>query len=86
MDVMCVTPILTTETGCENYPRPEVGDKDTVIRVRPHWSGATYFTLVRFGDSIGFNTKHFATLPDASADEMAEVEKEAIANLETVLV
>lgn len=84
MKVICVKPIITTDEGCENYPRPEVGDIDIVTLVRPHPSGSTYYSLQRFNSTIGYDTKHFATLPDLTADEMEEEEKEAIVNLETV--
>lgn len=84
MRVICVTPIITSDAGFENHPRPEVGDNDIVTHVRPHPSGDSdvYYSLERFGDRVGFKADHFATLPDATADEMAEVEFEGIVNLE----
>lgn len=78
-------PFTTTQLGMENAPRPEVGDKDSVLMI---WEGfgSVYYILERFGRDNAYRTDHFATLPDSSADEMADAEKEAIANLETVLV
>lgn len=64
-------------------PKMEVGDTFNVLDQYTFWD-VLFYKLVEFGSSYGFDSKHFATLPDASADEMAEETKEAIVNLETV--
>lgn len=65
-------------------PKMEVGDVFNVLDAYSY-CGVSFYKLVEFGFDYGFDTKHFAVLPDQTADEMAEVEKEAIVNLETVL-
>lgn len=45
-----------------------------------------YYQLLGFDPGEIYHSDLFAILPDQTADEMAEVEKEAITNLETVLV
>lgn len=42
-----------------------------------------YYQLAGYNPKSGFHSKEFITLPDQSADEMQEQEREAIVNLET---
>jgi hypothetical protein len=79
---MCIKQFTDTEQGMENAPRPEVGDEDLVLTIHRRCQ-KVYYILERFGKDKGYRTDHFATLPDSSADEMQEAEKEAIVNLET---
>lgn len=81
--VMCIKPFTDTQQGMENAPRPEVGDEDIVARAEEQYHHV-YYILERFGDDKGYRADHFATLPENTADEMEEVEKESIVNLETV--
>ncbi len=66
-------------------PKMEVGDVFNVLD-EYNFCGTLFYKLVEFGNGYGFDSRHFATLPDNTADEMAEESKEAIVNLETVLV
>jgi hypothetical protein len=79
-----VKPFITAQEGMENEPRPEVGDEDVVLR-KHEQARHVYYILERFGEDNGYRSDHFATLPDSTADEMREEEREAIVNLETVL-
>lgn len=70
---------------------PQIGDECTVLNTCIGYdiggSEAPCYELEGYGgDDYVYDQRNFATLPDSSADEMAEVEKEAIVNLETVLV
>jgi hypothetical protein len=42
------------------------------------------YQFIECGPMYAYSAWRFATLPDATADEMAEENKEAIVNLETV--
>lgn len=58
----------------ENAPRPEIGDEDVVLRTHKSYQ-RIYYILERFGNDNGYRADHFATLPDTTADEMAEEEQ-----------
>lgn len=55
-------------------PKMEVGNIYNVLDVYSYY-GVSFYKLVEFGSDYGFDAKHFATLPDATADEMAEEEQ-----------
>lgn len=74
MKVICVKAITTKDAECDPNAHPEVGDTDSVIDDFMH-NGDRYFSLERFGMEDGFMASHFATVPDTTADEMAEEEK-----------
>lgn len=77
MEVMCVKPIDSSNWLTDDYPRPEVGDKDNVIEevtLGPH----LYYCFARFGRRHGYRSTHFAILPDQSADQMNDEQREAI--------
>lgn len=71
--VICVKPFTDTQQGMENAPRPEVGDVDVVSNVFKGY-GYTYYILERFAEDNGYRVDHFATIPDATAEEMQEEE------------
>lgn len=84
MKVICVKPL--GETCCVSgypAPRPEVGDIDLVTQTVSR-IGRVWYKLARFPQNWCYEVENFAILPDISADEMSEVEKEGIVNLETV--
>jgi hypothetical protein len=86
MKVMCIRkfPNACGVSG-EPMPTPEVPDIDTVIdQVDRDFD--TYYSLERFGMAYLYNVQWFAILPDQSADEMQEAEKEGIVNLEKAVV
>ncbi len=73
MIVICVEPFKSPDDNCENDPEPKVGDIDTVTgQIRMY--GSVYYTLKGYSENA-FKADHFATLPDATADEMAEEEQ-----------
>lgn len=70
---------------------PQIGDECTVLNMCIGYckdgSEAPCYELEGYGgDEYVYDQRNFATLPDTTADEMQEAEKEAIVNLETVLV
>lgn len=75
MKVVCITPITIIAVGCENWPRPEVGDIDTVIRQK-EICGHMYIGLKRFGYRIGFLAEHFAPLTGLDETELVTQEFE----------
>lgn len=62
----------------------EVGDVFNILDTYSY-CGVSFYKLVEFGSDYGFDTRHFAALPDTTADEMAEEIREAIVNLETAI-
>jgi hypothetical protein len=62
---------------------PEVGDKLHVIEAKVMY-GLLFYDLEGYSEFL-YDARYFATLPDDTADDMQEEEKEAIVNLETVL-
>lgn len=85
MKVRCISPIKNPERGKENEPRPQVGDVCivTASRYLPCYD-ATYYQLAGYPKVNGYQSTHFAIIPDTSADEMNEEARESIVNLETV--
>lgn len=81
MKVICVKPFKSPDHNCENDPEPKVGDIDIVVNSKVKY-GNTFYKLERFSGNA-YRADHFATLPDSTADEMAEESREAIVNLET---
>jgi hypothetical protein len=74
--VMCINDKWEGEPVVHGLPHPQVGDIDEVVNVI-----GNHYQLAAYGDNRGFVTSFFATLPDA--EELKEVEQEAIVNLET---
>lgn len=62
---------------------PVVGSEYEVIDETQH-GGFDLYVLAGFPSDCGYVRSGFATLPDKTADEMAEEKHEAIVNLETV--
>jgi hypothetical protein len=81
---MLVTPITIIAKPCKNAPRPQVGDIDIVTEEKESVDGFKFYSLERFGKDLFYWSELFAILPEPSADDMAEADKEAIVNLETV--
>lgn len=82
MKVMCVLEANTVvRGGINDAAKIHVGNEYTVTDAIEYES-EEYFKLSEIPGAY-FSSKLFATLPDASADEMQEAEMEAIANLET---
>lgn len=76
MKVMCLRDNwIDVKTGLPTVG-PKVGDPDTVIDSFKD-AGRHWLQLERFPDSC-YESKYFAILPEATADEMAEAEHEAI--------
>lgn len=73
MKVMCIEPIVNIADGCHNWPRPEVGDIDTVVKQKTI-QGHLYYGLERFEARNGFLAECFATLPDTPAEVIEETE------------
>lgn len=84
MKVICLKKHKVNELG-EDLPSPEVGDIDTVTdKYQSKQSRDFFYHLERFGERYGYLADYFAILPDQSADEMQEQEREGIVNLEIV--
>lgn len=83
MRVICINDNWDASESAEGGPLPEFMGEYIILETH-NYKGHTFYCLVEFGDFYLYHSDHFATLPDATADEMAEVEKEAIVNLETV--
>jgi hypothetical protein len=78
MQVMCVKQFENfCKVSFEPMQSPQVGDPDLVIEVIQAY-GKVYYKLERFGTNNNYRADHFATLPEQSADEMAEEKHEAI--------
>jgi hypothetical protein len=56
---------------------PQILDEDVVIEVYEKFN-ATYYRLKKYPWEQCYRADHFATLPEASADEMQQEEHEAI--------
>lgn len=87
MKVICVKPFNNQRImdSCKNAPRPEVGDESTVTQT--YWdeiAKANYHSLAEF-PGYKYKADHFAILPNTSAHEMQEQEREAIVNLENAV-
>lgn len=78
MTVMCVMPdIWNRTTGEDVEPLLEVGTEYTVTGLVYHAPSA-YYRLLEIGGGNLFNTQCFALMPEKTADEMQELEHEAI--------
>jgi hypothetical protein len=86
MRVMCIRKFIRPSIT-EDMPPPkmEIGDIFNVLDTYSY-CGVSFYKLVEFGFDYGFDTKHFIILSESTADEMQEECKEAIVNIETVLV
>lgn len=85
MTVVCINDNWVPDPDATGKPCPNIGDNDMVTDTIEK-VGRAFYILERFGDKRGFLTSHFVDLPDATADEMQDETREAIANLETELV
>lgn len=83
LKVKCINDKWVAAPNCEEAPRPVFNQEYTVVETKM-LNFVMSHILVEFGDGYGYRTSHFATLPDETADEMAEESREAIVNLETV--
>lgn len=84
MRVMCINDKWICHTGLKDKLRPSVGDIDVVFNEEyDEEIGNVFYQLERFGSDRWYRADMFATLPDNTADEMAEESREAIVNLET---
>lgn len=65
---------------------PKVGDVLNVIDayIDKFDNNDPVYAFAEYGHNHIFSQRYFAILPEPSADDMAEAEKEAIVNLETV--
>lgn len=78
MKVICVKKFPPVDSLMRNpIPSPEVGDQDIVIDETIEF-GHIFYSLERFGLNACYRSDYFAILPDATADEMQEEEREAI--------
>lgn len=82
MKVVCVEKCTEYLGKMPYWYSPEVGDEITVLDIEEH-CGRTFYDLEGYPEFL-YDSKFFAILPSPSADDMAEAEKEAIVNLETV--
>jgi hypothetical protein len=82
MRVKCINDKWKADVGCEEAPRP-VFNQDYTVSEHKIIGALWVFVLVELGDEYAYDARFFAILPDTSADDMAEAEKEAIVNLET---
>jgi hypothetical protein len=87
MQVMCVKPFNNNNIieQCKNAPRPDVGDECQVTHTVMSRQGFNYYMLKEF-PGYNYLSTHFAILPEQSADQMQEENREAILNLETTIV
>lgn len=74
MRVMCVQPIDNPSKDCISSPSPQVGDTVTVVDEFELF-GQLFYVLAEYAQDEGFLADRFATLPDATADEMEEEEQ-----------
>lgn len=87
MQVMCINDSEFNKNRSVNVPVLKVGDIVTVIAAYiDTWdNNDPVYAFIEYGCNHIFSQRYFAILPEPSADEMQEEEKEAIVNLETVL-
>ena len=78
MKVICITELFANPNNKnKNLPIPAVGDECTVLD-EVEYQGMSLYRFIGYPADAGYITKAFAILPEADADEMAELEKEAI--------
>lgn len=77
MRVICVARLYQRDMTPGPLSYPEVGDECAVVSTH-NTNGNYYFELAEYGPEKWYNTKCFATLPEATADEMEAEVKEAI--------
>lgn len=84
MNLLCINqPSVLIKSGQNDTAKIYVGNMYTLEYAYDYF-GETYFKLAEVEGAM-FYEGHFATLPNATADEMEEESKEAIVNLETVM-
>lgn len=72
--VKCINDDWQAAPGLEEAPRPVFNQDYTIVETKM-CDGVLSHILVEFGDEYGYKASHFAVLPDATADEMAEEEQ-----------
>lgn len=84
---------VKSPNGAEFLDGTETDDFTTIIVGNEYVAYGTmtfddgvYYQLLGFQPGEIYHSDLFAVLPDKTADEMADVEHEAIVNIETVLV
>lgn len=82
--VICIDQLYNHPDNKRDIPMPEVGSEYIAFDER-EYKGMRLYKLVGFPNDCGYIQKAFATLPDSSADDMKEVQQEAIVNLENSL-
>lgn len=89
MKVLCINVPEEWKIFCPKYGigHPDVGDECLVLKVHKNPGfGKNMFVLKGYNPKYGYAAVNFATLPDRDADEMLEVERESIVNIEKSLV
>jgi hypothetical protein len=79
MRVICVMSFdkIKSHPSYDGEPLPQVGSEYLIVDTYRGSLGLTYI-LAGFPDDCSYEAKAFATLPEATADEMQEAEREAI--------
>lgn len=99
MRVLCVDEKFRDDNKQHPFPTPKCGEEYNVIGCRYYPEeiftdelgqrvrnpAGIYYRLREFNNRV-YHEMHFSTLPDASADEMRESERESIVNLEKSFV
>lgn len=77
MRVICINEDWRPSDDVKDLDHPYTGGEYDVVE-EGVFHGVAYFTLAGFQPNHGFAQINFATLPDQTADQMQEQEKEAI--------
>lgn len=90
MKIMCVAKLTMVKKDRKMlngkvYTCPEIGDECTVIESNKRGE-LIYLTLAEHDYQFEYDSRAFATLPTADAEEIDQQEKEAIVNIETEIV
>lgn len=83
--VLCINDVWVSTQKVKHNPKPYCGQELEIFKEHFLPDNGTrvpgiYFEFAEFSDV--FHAKNFAILPDESADEMSENEREAIVNIE----
>lgn len=85
MRVLCIQePNTIVKCGINDTAQVHIGSEYNAADAI-EYEGEYYYKLEEIPGAL-FHERLFATLPDQTANEMAEESREAIVNLETVLV
>jgi hypothetical protein len=77
MRVVCISDKWEAAPEAAHEPKPEIGDFDTVVKELKHDLYGLFYELERFPD-VYYGADMFATLPDATAEDMQEEETATI--------